>query len=118
MFKVAVKRRENYARPIILLTVSILSIYIFIINGDSAVTFLFLRSKFGWTLRKYTLFSSVHNVLWILGTVVGVYLLHKLLVVTESVLVLMGLLSMLNSVLLQGLAKDDWAIYACKYCHL
>lgn len=115
MVKTTLKPRENYNRSIILMTIAISCFYIFIINGDSAVTFPFLRSKFNWTLKKYTLFSSVHNILWILGAIFGVYLLHKLLNVIESVLIMMGLLSMLNSVLLQAVAKSDWPIYTCKY---
>lgn len=115
MFKTVGKGRDNYKRSILLISIAILTIYIFIINGDGAVTFLFLRSKFDWSLTQYQLYSSVSNILWIVGTVLGTYFLHKFLQVTESVLVLMGILCMLNSMLLQGLATKNWHIYACKF---
>lgn len=108
------KSRDNYNRFILLTCIAILTIYIFIINGESAVTFLFLRSKFDWSLTQFQLYSSASNVLWIVGTIVGTYVLHKFLHVTESVLVLMGILCMLNGMLMQGLATKTWHIYACK----
>lgn len=115
MIQMTIKSRRKYERPIIFLTAIMLCLYIFVINGDIAVTFLFLRSKFGWTLEKYTLFSSVSNLIWIACTMLGVYLLQHLLKVIDSVLVLMGFLSMLNGTLLQAVAKNDWPLYMCKH---
>lgn len=114
MFKTTTKSRENYNRAIILICLAILTIYIFIINGDGAITFLFLRSKFDWSLTTYQLYSSVSNIVWIVGTILGTYVLHKVLNVAESVLTLMGVLCMFNGMLMQGLATTDWHILGGK----
>lgn len=82
--------------------------------GENGITFLFLRAKFGWTLQNYTLFSSVVTGFSIFGVTFGIYFLHKRLSVTESVLMLMGLLSSLNGCLLQGLATNSYYIYVGK----
>ncbi|XP_049818956.1 proton-coupled folate transporter isoform X2 [Aethina tumida] len=111
MFKSTFKRRENFDRAIILLSILLLTIYIFLINGDGSVVFLYLREKFQWTLEHYTLFNSAGNTVWILGTIFGIYFLHKLLNITESVLILVGFLSMCNGHLIAGFATQDWHIY-------
>ncbi|KAJ8931992.1 hypothetical protein NQ314_015038 [Rhamnusium bicolor] len=111
VIKTAVKKRENFKRAIILSSVVILSFYIFSINGDNGIMFLYLREKFDWTLTKYTLYSSATNVIWIIGTITGTFLLHKLLKVKEAVLLLVGFISIVIAALLQGLARSDWYIY-------
>ncbi|KAJ8925662.1 hypothetical protein NQ315_009507 [Exocentrus adspersus] len=105
------KRRERYIRTLILLNLVLLTIVIFIINGDSGIMFLYLREKFDWTLTKFTLFSSATNVVWIVSTMGGTYLLHKILKIEETVLLLIGLIFALVSALLQGLAKTDAYLY-------
>nr|CAI5841121.1 unnamed protein product [Callosobruchus analis] len=106
MIKVALKKREHYKRAIILLCVGILTIYIFIINGNT-LTFQYLREKFGWTLTRYTIFSSVDSVVWTIGSFLTTYILHNVLKVTESVLVLVGCISMMNASLLLAMARSN-----------
>ncbi|CAH1116536.1 unnamed protein product [Phaedon cochleariae] len=112
MIRIPFKRRVKYKRAIILLITGLSMIYIFVMNGDGAVLILFLRGKLHWTLKQYTLYNSASNVAWILGTVIGTYFFEKLLKVTASVIILMGLLSVLNGALLLGWATTDYHVYA------
>lgn len=105
------KPRENYAREVLLL-MTLLSIVSVLSFGDGGITFLYLREKFGWTLTKFTLYNSAMSVVSIFGNLVGTLLLHKLLTVTESVLILIGLIATVNGHLIQGLATKNWHIYA------
>lgn len=114
MVRVTLKPRANYAREIILLMVAS-SVVTVLTLGDSGVMFLYMRERFGWTLTKFTLYNSAMSVLSILGNIIGTFLLHKYLSVTESVLIMMGLLSAIDGHLLQGLATKDWHIYVGKY---
>lgn len=82
--------------------------------GEQGLTYLFLREKFGWTLEKYTMYNSALSAVGIFGVFLSIYILHKLLSVTESVLILMGLINGLNGSLLQGLATKDVHIYIGK----
>nr|CAH7748371.1 unnamed protein product [Callosobruchus chinensis] len=111
MMKVALKKREQYKRAIILLCVGILTVYIFIINGNT-LTFQYLREKFGWTLTRYTIFSSAESVVWTIGSFLCTYILHNVLKVAESVLVLVGCISMMNGSLLMALARSNAVIYS------
>jgi PCFT/HCP family folate transporter-like MFS transporter 1/3 len=115
MLKTTFKGRQNYDRFVVLCCVLMLTIYILAINGDGAVIFLFLRENFHWSLRKYTLFSAAHNVTWVLGTVIGVYLLHKLMKISEAIMIVVGFMSMLVGMLVMGLAKYDWEVYTGTY---
>lgn len=83
-------------------------------NGDGSVMFLYLREKFDWTLTKFTLYNSATSVIWIVGTMGGTYILHKLLHVKEAVLVLIGFISVITGSLLLGFGRKDWYIYAGK----
>jgi PCFT/HCP family folate transporter-like MFS transporter 1/3 len=115
MLKTTFKGRQNYDRFVVLCCVLMLTIYILAINGDGAVIFLFLRENFHWSLRKYTLFSAAHNVTWVLGTVIGVYLLHKLMKISEAIMIVVGFMSMLVGMLVMGLAKYDWEVYTAAF---
>ncbi|CAH0551578.1 unnamed protein product [Brassicogethes aeneus] len=118
MLKSTFKERESYTRPIILLSILLLTLYIFVINGDASITFLYLRDKMQWSLKQYTIFSSIGTVIFIVGTVFGIYILHTLLNITESVLVLCGFLSFMNGHLIQGLATKDWHIYGASFAKI
>ncbi|XP_056638649.1 proton-coupled folate transporter-like isoform X1 [Diorhabda sublineata] len=110
MFKVLVKAREKYNRSIIMLITAILTVYVFLSNGDSKL-YLLLRDKFGWNYTHYTFYSGVSNLLFTLGTISGTYILQNLLNVTESVAILLGIISAMNGYLIRGLATTDFHIY-------
>lgn len=111
MVRTTFKCREYFIRAIILLNLLILTVHMFIMNGDGAIMFLYLREKFDWTLTKFTLFNSATSVVWIIGTMGGTYILHKLFNVGEAVLILVGLISTTIASLLQGFGTTDWYLY-------
>lgn len=105
------KRRPNHKRLLIMLCLTITSLFIFAVMSEGGSLYLYLRLKFEWTLKEYTLFTSVRDVASIGGTIFGVYMLHKKLKVDESILILMGLISCLDGTLVQGLASTSMHIY-------
>ncbi|CAG9834865.1 unnamed protein product [Diabrotica balteata] len=109
MAHVMTKPRENFNRAIILLMTVIMVLYIFISNGDGK-TYLFLMGKFNWNLQHYTIFNSVTIIIFVIGTLGGTYLFKKL-AVTESVVILLGLMCAFNGDLVRGLATEDFHIY-------
>lgn len=98
-------------RSILLVLIAVMGIFVFIIN-DSTVQFLYLRRAFSWSLEKYTIFQAISQALWVIGTIIAVHGLHKLLGVPETVLMVVGFLSILDGYLLYGLASKSWHIYA------
>ncbi|KAK9877565.1 hypothetical protein WA026_018668 [Henosepilachna vigintioctopunctata] len=107
----ALRQRPHYERCLILLYILITSLFIFAYLADMTIIYLFLQLKFGWSLEKYNIFCSLRDTLTALGTFFGVYYLHRKLNVHESILIVMGLISCLNSSLVQGLASEDYHIY-------
>lgn len=114
MFKTFSKRREKYNRAVLFCIVFMLTLFIFMCN-DYVLLFLFVRRKLQWSLQKYTFFTSATSVIWIFGTFLCVYILHKKLKVPESVLLLLGFLSFLNGSLLYAFASKDWHMYFGKF---
>lgn len=111
MFQVVIKPRQDNRRAILLLMLALTGIYVFIMY-DSTVLFLYLRRAFSWSLQKFTLFQTISQILWIIGTIVMVHGLHNWLEIPETVLLLVGLLSTLDGYLMYGLASKSWHIYA------
>lgn len=110
-FKVVFKKREQNKQAILLLLITVMTLFVFVSN-DASILFLYLRSSFLWSLEKYTIFSAATGVYSILATIFVVYLLHKALNISESILILTGLISVLNSALMIGVAKNNTHIYA------
>lgn len=81
---------------------------------DSTVLFFYLRRAFSWSLQKFTIYQAISQALWIIGTFFTVHVLHKLVDIPETVLLLVGFLSLLDAYLLYGLASRSWHIYAGK----
>lgn len=111
MFQVISKRRSDNRRTILLLTLTLMSFYVFIMY-DMTVLFLYLRRAFSWSLERFTIFQAVSQAFWIIGTILLVHVLHKLLDIPETVTMLIGLLSLLDGYLMLGLAKKSWHVYA------
>lgn len=111
MVKVVFKPREKQKRAILLCSIVLLVLYIYQ-HYNNSVIFLYLRESFAWSLEQFTVFKTIFLSLWIVGTMFVVGVLHKVLRISETVLLLVGFLSMLNGALMFGLASSGWHIYA------
>ncbi|CAG9834868.1 unnamed protein product [Diabrotica balteata] len=109
MAHVMTKPREKFNRAIILLLTVIMILNIFIFYGDGK-TYLFLMGKFNWNLQHYTIFNSATVIISVIGTLGGTYLFKKL-GVTESVVILLGLMCAFNGDFVRGIATEDFQIY-------
>ncbi|KAK4885298.1 hypothetical protein RN001_001569 [Aquatica leii] len=109
--KTTFKRRERYDRAM-LLTVALLTVvFLLAATADGNIIFLYLRRKLNWTLTHYTLFASCRKISWIAGSIIGGLLLHKFLGIEESVIILLGFLSVMANAFIQGIATKDWHMY-------
>ncbi|KAJ8955901.1 hypothetical protein NQ318_005449 [Aromia moschata] len=101
MVRTTIKKRQNFNRGIILLTITILTLHIFFVMGDGSLFFPLFERKI----------RSATSVVGIIGTLGGTYLLHQLLHINEAVLLLLGCFTVTAAALLQGLGNKDWYIY-------
>lgn len=113
MVKTITRQRRDYNRAIFLclILISIISAFI---DREASMLYLFVRRKFQWSLRKYTLFTSCVSVISMLGTIFSTYVLNKKLKIPEATLMLIGLFALLNGSVLYGLASNDWYMYVGK----
>jgi H+/Cl- antiporter ClcA len=112
MLKITFKKRQNYERCTIICCVLMVIVSVVARNGNSAVIFLFLREKFHWSLQTYTLFSAAGSVTSVFGTLIGLYFLHKLMKIPETVLILVAFISSLNGALVLGWAQNNTSVYS------
>lgn len=82
-----------------------------IASSDNSLLFLYLRQKLGWTLTKYSLFSSITSGIGVASTVFWVYIVHKKIGCSENNLITAGLIVTLKSTVLYAIASNDWFIY-------
>lgn len=82
------------------------------VSSDAGTLFLYLRSRFLWPLEQFTIYSAIVGVYGIICTIFVVYVLHKMLNIPETILILVGLISILNSSLMIGLSSNSTHIYA------
>ncbi|CAH1110893.1 unnamed protein product [Psylliodes chrysocephalus] len=113
LFRVFTKKRPNYDRAIIFLITTMLTLFMLGL-GSGSKTFLFLTSKFSWTLTEYTWYTGVSSIFFMIGGIFGTLIIHKYLKITESIVVLMGFMSEVNGFLIRGLATRSRDIYLCK----
>lgn len=111
MLKTTMKKRLNYDRFIVLSCALIVSLFILAHTGESGLTFLFLRKKFSWSLEQFTIFSAINHVFSILATMSGTYFLHDKLKISETVVILVGLISVFAGMVYFGFASYNWDIY-------
>uniref|UniRef100_A0A1A9ZJQ5 Uncharacterized protein n=1 Tax=Glossina pallidipes TaxID=7398 RepID=A0A1A9ZJQ5_GLOPL len=77
LVRTCTKRRPNYDRIIIWLTMMALTLPLFVMAGDDNVSYLFVRNQFQWTLKDYTVFNATRRIVQIVGSIIGMYFLRK-----------------------------------------
>lgn len=113
-FKTLFRRRDNYDRAILFSVIVLMITFVLTYTSDDGVIFLYVREKFHWSLKVFTFFSSINNVAWIIGSIIGAYVLNKLLHISETAVMLLGLVSCSSSAILLGLAITNWEVYTGK----
>ncbi|XP_062541923.1 probable peptidoglycan muropeptide transporter SLC46 [Armigeres subalbatus] len=105
------KRRPNFDRVIIWLVIAALGASIFALEGSGTVYFLFLRERFGWTVKEYSFYDATAIVVMIIGNLVGMYVMKKFLNLSESVLSAIGFCSYAIVSGIHAIAYEPWHLY-------
>lgn len=114
MWHVTFKPREGYNRTVLLGCLGAVVIHVFAI-AFTATESLLLRSKFHWDLQMLTDFASIQSVFGIMGMCICIYVLHKLLKISESVLIAVGLCANAIGASIMAFAQYDWQVYTGKH---
>lgn len=105
------RRRSFKERRILLSLIIILMFTVFTLNGQSNVSYLFVREKFGWTIGKATQFDSINLLITITGSVIGLSVLKKLLHFSDLSLAVISLLSATVDSVIKAFATQPWHMY-------
>ncbi|KAL0281618.1 UNVERIFIED_CONTAM: hypothetical protein PYX00_002552 [Menopon gallinae] len=92
MFVTSFKPRANNGRALICLSIIVLTTAIVAMEGEGNLIYLFARLQFGWDLKKFTIWSSVHIATSFIGLLLGCVVLTKVFKISDIVLVLVSFL--------------------------
>lgn len=56
-------------------------------EGDSNVTYLFVRKQFEWTLQDFSMFNAARIVVQIVGSILGMFILRRVSVAIKHSLI-------------------------------
>ncbi|XP_063700028.1 probable peptidoglycan muropeptide transporter SLC46 [Culicoides brevitarsis] len=111
MFAVCFKRRPNHDRAIIWMVMISLGFSIFIMEGNQQVFFLFVRDKFAWDVRKYTIYATTNTVSLIFGNLIAMYGLKKFFKLSETTLAIIAFSSCFLDSIISAVAFISWHLY-------
>uniref|UniRef100_A0A182N879 Major facilitator superfamily (MFS) profile domain-containing protein n=1 Tax=Anopheles dirus TaxID=7168 RepID=A0A182N879_9DIPT len=105
------KRRPNYDRLIIWLVICALGANIFAMDGNQTVFLLFLRERFGWSVKDYSYYDATAIIFMIFGNTAGLYAIRKLFNLSVTILAALGFCFYAISSTFHGLASEPWHLY-------
>ncbi|EDW59038.1 probable peptidoglycan muropeptide transporter SLC46 isoform X1 [Drosophila virilis] len=111
MFRTCCKPRDNHAREIIWLVTLAMFMAMFVVDGAMTVMYLFVRQKFHWSVREFTLFETISQMVPMVGALIGILLLRKVFGLSVVTLALLSLFSEILSNLTRGCASFPWHMY-------
>lgn len=74
-----------------------------------------MRQRFGWTISDFNMYAATNIILQVFGNIIGIYILSKLLGVSEIVLAIIGYGSAMTEYIFVGCAVYPWQLYAGMY---
>ncbi|KAH8311703.1 hypothetical protein KR044_007594 [Drosophila immigrans] len=111
MFVTCLKPREHNTRGIIWLVTLTMFMTMFVVDGVMTVMYLFVRQKFHWSIREFTFFETVSQLVPMIGALIGFLVLRKVFGLSVVVLALLSLGSEILSHLTRGFAELPWHMY-------
>jgi PCFT/HCP family folate transporter-like MFS transporter 1/3 len=105
------KYREKNGRKILWFLVLIPSLVVSTMHGVATLNYLYVREKFGWTLREWTIFESSNTFISALGLFIGLMVFKKVMKISDMKLAMFGLtLSVIDSTF-KALATRAFHLY-------
>ncbi|KAG5677489.1 hypothetical protein PVAND_007246 [Polypedilum vanderplanki] len=111
IFTTLCKRRPQKCRKTLwsLMTVPIL--VVFTMHGNGTLNYLFVREKFAWSLREWTIFESTNTIISVSGLFIGLLLLKKTFKFSDITLGIVALTSLLVDALMKAFAQKSYLLY-------
>lgn len=81
-------------------------------EGSATLSYIFMRERFGFTINEFNLYAATNIILQVFGNVIGIYILSKMLGVSEIWLAILGYGSAMTEYIIVGCAIHPWQLYA------
>ncbi|XP_052743880.1 proton-coupled folate transporter [Bicyclus anynana] len=105
------KERPHNGRAQIILLAASRILQIMVLYGLIILEYMYTRQKLHWSLRDYTMYSSVSTLVTFVGGFFGVIVVQKLLRLGDMSFTLFALLTATADNLLKLFAVDSWYMY-------
>lgn len=105
------KRRPNYDRLIIWMVILALGANILAMDGTQTVFLLFLRERFGWTVKDYSYYDATSIIFMIFGNTLGLYTIRKVFKPSDTMLAALGFFFYAVSSAIHSIASEPWHLY-------
>lgn len=111
MVHVFIKRRAGIDRGALWILLATLGLTIAVQTGTESVLFLFVRERFQWDVRAYTLYSAISTLCIIISNLVIIYGIKTYIRLTDEALAVLSFISSLMGCLTIALATESWHMY-------
>ncbi|CRK90819.1 CLUMA_CG004509, isoform A [Clunio marinus] len=105
------KKRTNKERRMMWSLMVIVVLVVFTMHGNGTVNYLFVREKFGWALREWTVFDSTNTVITVIGLLIGLTVLKKYFQISDMSLGVLALISSIIDAIFKAFATKSYQLY-------
>ena len=111
IFSTLFKRRQFKERRMVWFLIAIITLAVFTMHGNGTVNYLFVREKFGWALREWTIFDSTNTAITVGGLFFGLVVLKKLFKISDMSLAILALTSAIIDSTFKAFATQSYQMY-------
>lgn len=111
IFKTFRRKRDANGRKILWSLMLIVTLVVFTMHGTGTLNYLFVREKFEWTLREWTIFESSNTVISVFGLFIGLTVLKKALKISDMNLAILALTSSVVDSTFKAFATRSFHMY-------
>lgn len=111
IFSTLFKKRSFKERRILWSLMAIVTLVVFTMHGNGTVNYLFVREKFGWALREWTIFDSTNTVITVFGLFIGLTVLKKWLQISDMTIAILALVSSVIDSTFKAFATESYQMY-------
>lgn len=111
IFSTLFKSRPFMERRIIWFLIAIITLAVFTMHGNGTVNYLFVREKFGWALREFTIFDSTNTAITVGGLFLGLVVLKRFFKISDMKLAILALLSAIIDSTFKAFATESYQLY-------
>lgn len=105
------KKRSFKERRMIWFLMTIITLAVFTMHGNGTVNYLFVREKFGWALREWSIFDSINTAITVSGLFFGLVVLKKVFKISDMSLAILAIVSSIVDSTFKAFAMQSYQLY-------